>query len=108
MSVVLLAQVQTLRRRAVRLETKVAALVPGAPMAPDLVARFGSGPRRILAVEILNPVELASAKVKAAGLLGAMRPSLVSKVVYDQAAKQVVDQLETQGVLADVRVHVAR
>jgi hypothetical protein len=106
--VVVLVQVRALRDKGAALEAKVDALVPGAPMAPDLVATFGAGPRRMLAVEILNPIELASTKVKAAGLLGAVRPALLTKIVYDQAVKQVVDQLETEGVLADVRVHAAR
>ena len=105
---VLLLQVRATRRKTRELEARLAALVPGPPMPPDLVATFGSGQRRILAVEILNPIELATIQVKAAGLLGAMRPSLLTKVVYDQASKQVVDRLEQEGVLADVRVHAAR
>lgn len=104
---VLLVQVQALRRRAVTLQAKVAALQSGPPMPVDLEATFGTGTRRILAVEILNPVELATSRVKAARLLGAVRPGLLTKVVYDQAAKQVVDQLEVEGVLTDVRIHVA-
>jgi len=105
---VLLLQVRTTRRKTRELEARVAALVPGPLIPPDLVTTFGSGQRRILAVEILNPIELATTQVKAAGLLGAMRPALLTKVVYDQASKQVVDRLEQEGVLADVRVHAAR
>ncbi|HSV40677.1 MAG TPA: hypothetical protein VLI04_18080 [Nocardioidaceae bacterium] len=106
--VVLLLQIRSLRARAVALDAKVAALVPAPPLPPELAATFGSGQRRLLAVEILNPIELATAKSSAAKLLGAVRPALLTKVVYDQAAKQVVDQLESEGVLADVRVHAAR
>lgn len=105
---VLLVQARALRARADELEARVAALVPGPPLPPDLAATLGSGQRRVLAVEILNPVELAASKVPAARLLGAVRPALLTKVVYDQAAKQVVDQLEREGVLADVQVHAAR
>lgn len=101
-------QVRAVRARAAELSERVDALVPGPPLPPDLVATFGSGSRRMLAVEILNPVELATRQVKAAGLLGAVRPGLLTKIVYDQAVKQIVTQLEDEGVQADVRVHVAR
>lgn len=104
----LLLQARSLRARADALEARVAALVPGPPLPPDLAATLGTGQRRVLAVEILNPVELAASRLPAARLLGALRPALLSKVVYDQAAKQVVDQLELEGVLADVQVHAAR
>ena len=104
----LVLQLRSLRARAATLEARVAALVPSPPLAPDLAATLGSGERRLLAVEILNPIELATSKSSAAKLLGAVRPSLLTKVVYEQAAKQVVDQLESEGVLADVRVHAAR
>ncbi|HET7689356.1 MAG TPA: hypothetical protein VFK41_03190 [Nocardioidaceae bacterium] len=104
----LLLQARALRARAEVLESRIDALVPGPPVPPDLAATLGTGQRRVLAVEILNPVELAASKIPAARLLGAVRPALLTKVVYDQAAKQVVDQLELEGVLADVQVHAAR
>lgn len=101
-------EVRTLRRRAADLDARVAALLPAPPLPPNLAALFGSGSRRIIAVEILNPVEVATSQVKVAGLLGAVRPSLLNKIVYDQATTQVIDQLADHGVLADVQVHVAR
>lgn len=105
---VLQRQARALQRRAADLEAKVSGLLPAPPLAPDLTALLGTGKRRVLVVEILNPVELAVSKVSAARLLGAMRPALLTKVVYDQASKQVVEQLEREGILADVRVHAAR
>ncbi len=106
--VVLLGRVQAMRRTALALQAKVDALVPGAPLPPDLVASLGSGPRKVLVVEILNPIQLATSRTRAASLLAAVRPSLLTKVVYEQASKNVVGRLEEEGVLADVQVHAAR
>lgn len=104
----LVLRVRTLRRQTQALRERVESLGP-LPAAPaNVTASLGSRPRRVLVLEILNPVELATAQVRAAALLGAVRPQLLTKIVYDQASKQVVTQLEEQGVLADVTVHVIR
>lgn len=101
-------QVRVLRAQAEALRERVDALGPLPAAPPAVSASLGSRPRRVLVLEILNPVELATAQVKAAAVLGAVRPQLLTKIVYDQAAKQVVTQLEEQGVQADVTVHVVR
>ena len=77
-------------------------------LAPELEAAFGVGERRLIVIEILNPIELATQRVKAAKLLGGMAPETLRKIVVDEAAKEVVEQLASQGVEATVRIHAAR
>lgn len=58
-----------------------------------------------ITVEILNPLEVASTRVKLAGVAGTIAPTLITKVVNEQAVKVLRRQLETQGVRAEVRLH---
>jgi len=71
---------------------------PSAPPAHD----------QLITVELLEPLALASAHSKAAGLVGSLRPAMVTRLVYDEAAKQIAAQLEEQGVAAEVRIHGPR
>jgi HAMP domain-containing protein len=106
--VLLLGALRQLRRRAHELEAEVAALTPPPALAPDLAAALGAGDHRVIVIEILNPIEVATQRVKAARLLGAMAPEMLRKVVVDEAAKEVVEQLAAEGVAATVRIHAAR
>lgn len=63
---------------------------------------------RLLSIRILNPLELASAQSKAAAMLHRVRPALLSKMVYDQAAESLRERLADEGVVAEVRVHAGR
>lgn len=89
------------------LRTEFAELSPGRPLPPPLEQAFLAGRQRVLTVEILNPLELARAQHKLAGVAGALAPAAVRAIVYDQAAKITREQLAKQGVAADVQVHVA-
>ncbi|MGZ4453225.1 MAG: hypothetical protein ACXVD1_09350 [Nocardioides sp.] len=60
---------------------------------------------RIITVRILNELELATEKTKAAGLLHKVRPQLLNRLVYDQAARELTERLAEEGVRAEVRVH---
>jgi hypothetical protein len=103
----LLRVAASIRAEAKALEARVAELAPAPPLPPSLAGLSG-GPRRVMVVEILNPTELAVSQVKAAALLGAARPSLLAKIVYEQAVKNTRTQLAAQGVQADVQLHVVR
>ena len=105
---VLVQQLLVVRRRARRLEAQVAALTPAAPLAPDLEANFGIGKRRLLVIEILNPIELARSRSRASTLLAAMAPDRLRKVVIEQTAKEMREQMQLEGVEAEIRVHAAR
>jgi hypothetical protein len=67
-----------------------------------------SSTRRVITIEILNPIELAGKRGRLAGLAGYLVPGLTHRVVYDQAIKLVRNQLAHHHVVADVRLHVVR
>jgi len=72
---------------------------------PEVVAGarvVGRG--RILTVEILNPLEVAAAQNRFAGIAGSLAPALITKVVYDRAAKLMREELGKFGVEALVEV----
>jgi hypothetical protein len=104
----LLLALRSLRRRTEELQAEVAALTPAPALAPDLEAAFGTGTRRLLVIEILNAVELATQRAKAARILGVVAPEMLRKIVVEQAAKDIVVQLAEEGVHAQVTVHAAR
>ena len=98
--VVLLVRLRQLQARAVRAErligaTEVLALDPAILATSD----------RIITVEILNPLEVAAKRVKLASVVGSVAPSVIAKVVYEQTAKIMRNQLSLQGVEAEVRLH---
>jgi hypothetical protein len=64
--------------------------------------------RQIITIEILNPLELAGARGRWAGIAGALLPGLTRRMVHDEAVKLVERQLAAENVRADVRVHVIR
>jgi hypothetical protein len=65
-----------------------------------------SSVRRVITIEILNPIELAGTRGWWAGIAGSLAPGLTNRVVYDQAIKLVRTQLADHDVVADVRLHV--
>lgn len=65
-----------------------------------------SSVRRVIAIEILNPIELAGSRGWWASIAGSLAPGLTNRVVYDQAIKLVRTQLAEHDVVADVRLHV--
>jgi hypothetical protein len=67
-----------------------------------------SATRRVISVEVLNPIELAATRGRMAGLAGSLAPGLIRRVVYDQTLKTMRRQLSEEGVAADVRLHVLR
>ena len=64
--------------------------------------------RRVITIEILNPLELAGTRGRFAGLAGSLAPGLTRRIVYDQAVRTVKRQLAEERVVADVRVHTLR
>ena len=65
-----------------------------------------SSVRRVITIEILNPIELAGSRGWWAGIAGSLAPGLTNRVVYDQAMRLVRSQLGAHNVVADVRMHV--
>ena len=105
---VLVLQLHAVRRRARRLEERVTELTPSVPVAPDLEAVLGTGKRRLLVIEILNPIELARSRSRASSVLAAMAPDKLRKLVVEQTAREMSEQMLAEGVEVDIRVHAAR
>jgi hypothetical protein len=100
-------RVQLLNAREQSLRSDLALLAPAPVLPVALEEAFAGGPRRVLTVEILNPLELAKAQHKLAGVASGFAPSAVRALVYDQAAKITRVELAKHGVAADVQIHVA-
>ncbi len=65
-------------------------------------------PRRLISIEILNPLEVAGARGRVMGIAGSLAPGLVRRVVYDLTLKTLRQQLLANHVVADVRLHTLR
>lgn len=84
-------------------DEQVAAVLDRSP-APATVR----GTRRIITIEVLNPIELAGTRGRLAGLAGAIVPGLTRRIVHDQVLTLLKQQLAEQQVVADVRLHTLR
>jgi hypothetical protein len=81
---------------------------PGLRAALDATApavAAATGTRRLISIEILNPVEVAGTRGRVLGVAGSLAPGLTRRIVYDQVAKILRSQLGERQVVADVRVH---
>ncbi len=63
--------------------------------------------RSVIAIEILNPLELALRETALAGPASRLAPRMLERIVYSRAAGQIAEQLKAQGVQAQVTSHVA-
>ena len=61
--------------------------------------------RRVITIEILNPIELAGTRGRLAGIAGSLAPGITRRIVYDQAIRNLRRQLVEERVVADVRLH---
>lgn len=71
----------------------------------DLVAALGTGRRRVIAIELLNPFELAGRSTWFAKPLSAVTPDLLRGVVNQRAVALFREKSAEFGVEADVRLH---
>jgi hypothetical protein len=76
-----------------------------AALTAALPANSASSPRRVITIEILNPLQVAGARGRWAGIAGSLAPGITRRVVYDRAMRIVQRQLAAQDVAADVRLH---
>jgi hypothetical protein len=76
--------------------------------APRPAGMRGSD-RRLITVELLNPMELAVARGgRIASLAGTVAPGWTRRLVYEQTLRILRRELHEQDVLADVRLHSVR
>lgn len=96
-----------LRRSLNLLHEQLRGVSPLKGAQPDLADVLGHGRREIIAIEILNPMELAAKESWFAEKFGSLTPNLVRKIVHDQAMKIVEQQLQSFGAKAAVKLHRA-
>jgi hypothetical protein len=90
------------RQLRLRRELRTAQLaVAGLGAAPLPPPRPGS----LIAVEVLNPMELALRDSRLARSFGSLAPELVRREVYREVSKRMAVQLQEQGVVADLKIH---
>ena len=108
--VLVVTNVVTVAALVVAVRGKLAPEEPDAALTETLppargVAAGETRPRRLISIEIHNPIELAGQRNRMFGIAGSFVPDLTRRVVYDQTAKVLREQLAERRVVADVRVH---
>lgn len=93
-----------LRALEAQLERLAASGLLEGPSLPALPAERPT----LITIEILNPMELAMRESRLAGPVGALAPGLIQAEVMRQALQKVRQQLEAEGVEAEVRLVRAR
>jgi hypothetical protein len=67
-----------------------------------------SSTRRVITVEILNPIELAAGRGRLAGIAGSLAPGIIRRIVYDQALRNMRKHMAEEKVVADIRLHTVQ
>lgn len=75
--------------------------------ALDLDEVLGRGSRKVVVLDILNPMEVAASQSWFADKFGSVAAPLIRKIVYDQAVKNVYTETAKWGVQAQVVLHRA-
>jgi len=73
------------------------------PAPADVAALLGDKPE-FLAIEILNPVEVAARESALGGAIGKLAPSFIRAEVYRRMRDEFEAGLKARGIAADVRV----
>jgi hypothetical protein len=84
---------------------------PSIAEAVDAARRLelsSSATRRVITIEILNPIELAGTRGRLVGMAGSLAPGITRRIVYDRAIRMVRRHLADENVVADVRMHTVR
>ena len=104
---VLLVRFLRLRTEVAELRARSEELAGGVGELPAELRRLAREGASMLSIRILNPMELAAQKHWVAGMAGRLTPGLVRRIVSQEAAKIVRQELPKYGVIAEVEV-VAR
>lgn len=99
----LLARVRKLSSEIKELRALGDEVLAPAPIPPELIqmARDGAA---LVSIRILNPMELAAHKSWLAGVAARVSPKLVRRLVSQEVAKTVRQELPKYGVVAEVKV----
>lgn len=94
----LLWALSRLQRRLAEVQARLA--------ADSVVPPAAKGGRARIAIEILNPFELAARETRLATALARLAPRMIERIVYERAAVQIAQQMAEMGVRAEVKTHV--
>jgi hypothetical protein len=64
--------------------------------------------RRIISVEVLNPIELAATRGRVIGIAGSLAPGITRRIVHEQIVKTLRAELADKQVVAEVHLHAVR
>lgn len=101
---VLLVRLLRLHGEVAQLRARSEALAGDAAEIPAELRRLAREGASMLSIRILNPMELAAQKHWVAGVAGRLTPGLVRRIVSQEAAKIVRQELPKYGVVAEVEV----
>ena len=103
--VLLLWRYRRLQVQADALAREVGKLAPAAALATPALDKIFAAGSDVIAIEILNPIELASKESRFAELFGNLTPALIRKIVYERTVKTMTEDLKKYGVEAQVSLH---
>lgn len=99
----------TLRRARAQVaesEARMSELLEAVEAAPiELRQVLGDGRRQVIAIEVLNPMELAAGQSRMARNFGGLAPNRIRGEVTKRMVRQLHEGFEAQGVKAEVRVY---
>jgi len=91
-----------------RLQRRLTELQARLDASPQLPLPLGNGGSKThIAIRILNPIELATRETRLAPAAARLAPRMIERIVYERAATQIAQQMAEQGVVAEVKAHVA-
>ncbi|TAM13010.1 MAG: hypothetical protein EPN72_11450 [Nevskiaceae bacterium] len=102
LGIVALVGTGLLLRELVATRRQLQALHARLARAPGIVTT-SSAP--IIGIEILNPFELAAAENRLARPMVVVAPGLIRRIVYKRTVQTILQQLQTRGVKASVRIY---
>jgi septal ring factor EnvC (AmiA/AmiB activator) len=71
----------------------------------DFRRLLAAGQSEVISIRLLNPMELAKRQSRLAGVFGTLTPSLIKRIVHNEAIKITRKELEKHGAKAEVRFH---
>lgn len=73
------------------------------PVSPSHIDSPNARP--VIAIEILNPVQLAVAESPFAGAVNNFAPATIRRIVYRRTVEIMREELKQKGVEAEMRIH---
>lgn len=84
-------------------QAELAAAWHNHPVSPSHIDSPNARP--VIAIEILNPVQLAVAESPFAGAVNNFAPATIRRIVYRRTVEIMREELKQKGVEAEMRIH---